>query len=477
MKKRTKLIIGLACALGATLALAGCTIAEAPYDSLAKEGANVQIVYDRNGGVFAALDNFDLVDVYKGEDVERGVRLLAPGDSRRGTMEAQRTSISRSGYFFAGWYRVRTPLTDGAGNALDEDGAPCSQTGKAQAYTYGGRWDFDAERCGMDDVTPIEGEKDRYSLTLYAAWIPNFTYSFYCETEDGWQEYATVEINPSVTESIDVPVWDDNSGRLNYSLFPTREGYTFEKVFADPQKATELTSAIPHTGEVDYATGTGVGRDVPLYTTWRAGNWYKVSKAQQLINNASSTGSYELLGDLDFEGLSWPFSGMQFGGTIEGNGHVVQNVTARQTSSDQRQYGGLFGRILAGAKLTDVSFENVSFTLSAGTNRTEGSYGLFAGEFSEQATVEGVTVTGNFYVGNVFENYRGADSAYIDGYSVGVISGNLWDGGISAEEISVEAIEVDYKYDIYGNAVKGYTRAVSVEADGSVRISAIDPEA
>ena len=132
-----------------------------------------------------------------------------------------------------------------------------------------------------------------------------------------------------------------------------------------------------------------------FYVEWTEGEWFHIYNADQFIKNAGASVNYVIYEDLDFEGKIWPtsFATGNFAGTIEGGGHKITNVSVEQTNNS-KPYAGLFGQITEKAKISDVSFENVTFTIKSGTRVAGASYGLFAGLVSEGSVVENVSVKG-----------------------------------------------------------------------------------
>lgn len=426
MKKRTKLIIGLVVACAGSCIFAACSADNSPYNEFHEKGASVSVHYDPNGGQFNSTEFVTLTDVYPLAQAQKGVVLLEPGIEERGDADVRSLStISRSGYFLAGWYRERSLRTDGNGNALDEDGNLCSESGKAQGYTYAGRWDFEHNEVFQvgSDWEYVEGE---YALTLYAAWIPNFSYAFYEETENGWSQYGTYTFNPILTaeyKTMSLPALDEEGVAMDYgSVFAQAAGKTFVAAYADAEKTQACEGTFTHLGEIDYEHGVSVNGITACYTTWRDGVWYNIYQVSQFIEHSDINGCYNIYADLDFTDETWytGFSRNTFTGQIIGNGHTFRNIGITQTDVTQT-YGGLFGRISAEAVFKDISFENVSYTLKAGSRINPSSFGLFAGEISNDATMENVSVSGTFYIGsNLYRPASGFNS-----YNIGILSGNL----------------------------------------------------
>lgn len=470
MKKRTKILIALIGVLGGTLALGACASAD-PYELLGEQGYDVRVVYDKNGGAFANLESVDLVDVYSTASVEKGVKLVRPGDAVRGQLQATRTAVSKSGCFLIGWYRECTARTDEEGNALDEDGNLCSATGKAQAYLYSGYWDFDSSRLSLEDdgIKSVEDGKGgtHYEFTLHAAWASNFEYHFYAEENSAWKEYGVTSLNPQIASEIALPAWNTSTGRMDYGTnFAARENETFLAAYSDPEKTQPLTGTVVHPGKVDLENGTVENRSVAVYTTWEKGTWFRITTAQQLISNAQANGCYRIEADLDFDELFWNFSAMEFSGTIEGNNHTLSNIAAQQ--STERVYGGIFGKVLKEATIKDVTFKDVVLTIASATRQADGLYGLLAGELSAEATLQKVSLSGTVEIGDLIREHN------YENFRIGLVSGNLVSAGIEYK-VNVKVLEVQIGQDDWGNPINGFPVTAKAEENGAVTV-AVNPD-
>lgn len=481
MRKRTKIIIALAAACAGTLVLGACADT-GPYHDLQKNGGySVQVRYEANGGLFDQRANTSVVSVYKLEDVKKGVTIYAPNDKEHIGRDA--STLTRGGYFLAGWYSVREPRVNANGDPLDEDGNVCnietpvvdekgkpvldlegkeqtvllSANGKEQSYTYSNRWNFeDSAKLTLNDVEKTED--DEYTLTLYAAWVPEFTYRINMKDETGeWQVVATKSFNPLNSpelKSIDVPEWDAETGKMEYGEFPEAKlkkgddtvDLTFCAVYEDKEMSTPLT-AITHSSEYNEENGTSTEAELykDYYAEYREGLWFRIYTARQLANNARANGCYEILEDLDFGGtgenaVSWPssftgnFSGTIVGMDAEGNETTrkISNVSVK--NSDARSLcGGIFGRITSKARIENINFENATFHLQKGTTQSSAQFGLFAGELNTSATIKNVTVSGTFVFGldtpidQVLDSFAAANPMP----SFGILTGNQETGGIN----------------------------------------------
>ena len=487
MKTKTKIAIVCGCACVATLVFAGCTVWDTPYDSIENKGYTVSVRYDINGGEFSASPQTDVVDVFHIDTAKRGVKLIDPGSEERVNDKGNAAGLlpTRSGYSLAGWYRVREPRVDGSGNALDEYGELCTVSGRAQGLEYGGRWDFDT------DVFRYENEPtEDVALTLYAAWVPNFTYRFL--TSDGTAgEYA---FNPTLQEGkLELPYWADEraaeelkhdaaalekylqetfKGSMTYGSFPRVSDKTFAAIYSDSLMTQQITEdVIVHEGSIDLETGTAVNPVQTFYTTWSEGTQYHIYTAKQLAENTNIAGVYEIRRDLDFSlkdtqdfliarwGAGFTegdFSG-KFIGIGEG-GRTVSNINIVQTSTSQLR-GGLFGRLMDGSVIENITFENVTYELNAASRMQGSEFGPFAGNISSGATLSNVKiVNGTLSIGaGIYTGYTR--------YQVGTVASNYSGTGVTHD------IRVVLKPRVSGTT-KTWPHAVTIGTNGILTISA-----
>ena len=358
---------------------AGCSAEQTPYEINDADNYTVSVKYDANGGTFTTntsvmFSSYNISGMKTNADGNAEIPLLAPEDSRRGN---DAFTAYNSGYFLAGWYSERT-------ETLDEQGNP--------VYVYSGRWDFEN---GLLEVDPTRTYSSAEPvMTLYAAWVPLFEIEFY-DLHSG--EYlSSYTFDPAAEGELLVPAWDTESGCIEMYDFPTRSGYTFSAAYYDPEGTQAVKAVVDHPGAVDYSNGVGKDTSMKLYVDYMEGEWYHIYNVEQFLDNASVSGSYVLHEDLDFAGQIWPTALMygNFSGTIEGNGHTIRNVELAQTNNSKVN-SGLFGYLTETARLRDVTFENVTFTIKAGTRVAGASYGLLAGTISSGASLEEVRILGS----------------------------------------------------------------------------------
>lgn len=404
MKKKHHLLAPLLGAVLLTLlllSLASCANFGPPWDKMDGEGYTVSVRFDANGGLFAGTEKVTVVDVFNPLDND-AVYLLPPDDPRRGDGNA--FEVSRTGYFFAGWYRERH----------EAEGTT----------TYGGKWNFD------EDTLSVSGEgatSEVPVLTLYAAWIPYPTFEIYAKDSSGnWVKTDTV-----TDLSLTVPAWDEKTGKLNMGSFPKREKHTLWNVYTDPE-CTQVAEGT-YFGTFDEETATPTVSVIPLYTEWREGDWYRIYDADQWLSLAGASRSYSVMADIDFEGFLWPptFTKANFSGTVEGNGHVFRNISLHLGDNSQTN-NGLFGTLSEKARIQNLALENVTVTLAAGSRKAGATFGLLCGGAAEGCALDGVTVSGKLILGK--DMILGQD------LRIGLVSaaGNL---GLDASLVTVESEE------------------------------------
>ena len=402
MRKKIKvtLVALMSMAIGAIAA--GCAGEATPYEVNDKDNYSVSVKFDANGGTFTTntsiiVDSYNVGDMSTNSEGQAEIPLISPDNEVRGN---DAFTAVNNGYFFAGWYEERIENTDSEGNVT---------------YTYANKWDFEK------DVLKVDANKDYSSkepvMTLYAAWVPMFEIEFY--SLDSGEYIDKLTFDPTTMDKINVPVWDEETGKIDMFDFPKKEGYTFTNVYYDaegtlPVEGTEFE----HTGSVDFATGTGKDNVMKLYIDWVEGEWYHIYTVEQFLDNASVNGCYEIHADLDFAEVIWPSSLMygNFNGKINGNGHTFKNIEVVQTNNSKLN-AGLFGNITEKSSLKDVTFENVNFTIKSGTRMQGTSFGLLAGVIATEANVQGVKVLSSTL------NIDSSCYFGVDDYSIGLVCG------------------------------------------------------
>ncbi|MGM9602202.1 MAG: hypothetical protein ACI3W5_11575 [Faecousia sp.] len=419
MNRNMKKILTACLLLAALTFVTGCAGKATPYEL--NDGGNytVSVKYDANGGIFTTntsviVDSYNLSEIKTNGEGNAEIALLSPDSAYRGN---DAFAAYNNGYFLAGWYTQRTESTDAEGNTV---------------YTYCGRWDFENDRLTVDPAGTYTSAEP--VLTLYAAWIPLFEIEFYSL---GTDEYlGSYTFNPMTEGDILVPAWNEGTGAIDMYHFPRKAGFTYECAYYDAQGSRSVdTPALEHPGLVNYETGTAENASMKLYVDWTEGEWYHIYNVEQFLNHASVSGCYVIHADLDFAGEIWPTSLMygNFSGTIQGNGHTFRNIELAQTNNSKVN-AGLFGYMTETAGLSDLTFENVTFTIQAGTRVVGTSYGLLAGTISSGAALNNVSI-----LDSVLQIDSGCFFG-VDDYAIGLISGMGCPDGMDYSGITCTAV-------------------------------------
>lgn len=376
MNQKIKAIL-TACLLLTILAFtAGCAAEKTPYEINDGDNYTVSVKFDANGGTFTTntsviVDSYNISEMQKNGEGQVEIALLSPDNAYRGN---DAFTAIKNGCFLAGWYAERTETLDSEGNS---------------SYVYSNKWDFENDLLSVDPGKTYTSQEP--VLTLYAAWVPLFEIEFYSLNTGEYLQSLTY--NPTIDGEILVPDWNMETGAVEMYDFPERSGYTFNGAYYDAEGTQPVDTVVVHPGTVDYTNGVAKNAVMKLYIDWMEGEWYHIYNVEQFLDNASVNGSYVLYADLDFTDEIWPTSLMygNFGGTIEGNGYTIRNVDAAQTNNSKVN-AGLFGQLTETAQLKDLTFENVTFTIQAGTRVTGASYGLLAGTISGEAAFTNVAI-------------------------------------------------------------------------------------
>ena len=452
MKTKLKLVVSLACLSVICLGAASCKDPTKDQE-MAEKGYVISVTYDPNGGKFMNRDGITIKDYFNPNfyqtetDGSVQISLLEPTDPSRPTSSLDKITLSRPNYSWVGWYQERNVVTNGSGEVVDVDGNVLelkedgsyvyAANGKeaTPAYSYSGRWDFQTEKLTYkaEDYADSDG---MMSLTLYAGWVPYYEFHYYYQTDNGWEmegttsfDYVKAQTNNSGLDYLWLPQWSD--GAMNYThsqtsyTFPRKKDTTFLKAYTDEDCTQEITTdSFKHTGTLDVATGAASNRIQNIYVVADEGEQYRITNAQQLINNVNVNGYYEIQRDLDFTDLRWPagFSIGRFTGKFYGanqTSYKISNVNV-SVNNEGAQYGGLFGFIDASAEIKDVNFENATVDLMKANGKSnETAFGLFAGYIEDEALISNVKVSGTLKIGGI---------SLANGWSINLLANGNNDG-------------------------------------------------
>lgn len=377
MKHRIKLFLIPFVLLATLFLVTACGNNSTAYDDNDAIGHTVSVKFDANGGVFTGtstlmVDSFNISNMQKDSSGMVNLKLLDPTDSKRGDW-----TPANGSKVLAGWYKERTESTDNEGNVI---------------YSYSGKFDFET------DVVTVDPSKTYTSaepvLTLYAVWVEKFSVNF-ISMETG-ESLGTYEFNPMGNVTISVPTWNTETGSMDMYKFPAINGKTFEAAYYDAEGTQPVGETVIHGGKIEPSTGVAVDPVMNVYVKYTEGNWYHITNAKQLSAISDTTGHYVIEADLDFseDGAFWPTSFVhgKFTGSIQGNGHTIKNVTVEQSNINKTETG-LFGSLMSGCKISDVTFENITLIISRGARTPGSSFGLLAGNVNPGTELENVKIT------------------------------------------------------------------------------------
>ena len=414
MKLKKRSFLTLCLLLVTMLLISGCSGEKTPYEINDRDNFNVSVKFDANGGLFTTntsviVDSFNISNLQTNADGQVEIALLSPDDQNRGK---DGFKPYNNGYFLAGWYAERTGTADADGNTV---------------YTYSNKWDFSADTLKVAPNGTYSSAEP--VLTLYAVWVPMFEIELY--DLDSGEYLDAISFDPNVSSEFVLPVWNQDTGSIDMKDFPARDGYTFNGIYLDEQGTQSVTDAsIKHNGYVNEENGTASNGTMKLYVDWMEGEWFHIYTAEQFVKNAKLNGNYVIHADLDFSEEIWPTTLMHgaFTGTIQGNGHIFSNVSAVQTNNSKPN-SGMFGQVKSDAQITDLTFQNASFTISRGARVSGACFGLLAGQIETGADLTGVRIVSSALKVD-------SNCAFLsEDYSIGLVCGGGDASGIDASGI------------------------------------------
>ncbi|MBQ3017733.1 MAG: hypothetical protein IJD89_02195, partial [Clostridia bacterium] len=220
----------------------------------------------------------------------------------------------------------------------------------------------------------------------------------------------------------------------------------FKGLYLDKDLKTPMGEKYTHPFVYDEATATISNLTLRVWVGYeeKAGEWYKIYSSAQLANNASASGNYEILADLEFTALTaWPnvFRNNDFTGTIVGNGHKISGISLESNTGSATL--GMFKSISKDAKIENVNFENVSALIDRIYIKPGARYAVVAASIEDGFKFEGVTFTNATLkiTTSAFNLHQDSIIGLVcaEGYSDAL--------GISLEGFGTEAVTTEY--DIY----------------------------
>ena len=465
MKRKIITVLALALLLSAAVLLSSCSQWQPPYISLDKSGSNVSVKYLSGGGAFEGTNGITVVDVFNPQNISadengnKSISLIPPESEKRGNNAFE---IFRTGYALSGWF-IAEPITENSDTAgktlLDANGAITTVKEDA-CYILSDKWNFDSDKVTLDAEKTYSSAVP--ALTLTALWLEHVTFEFY----DG-----ETKVGSATGLSVDLPVWDTATGKMNYKNFLSVDGktvdidsITYQYIDENGVSGEILPMTDTVAGLYDYDKGVCNSPTVKIYADWLDGEWYRITDAVQLRNINNTAGCYDIQADLDFTNVPWPtlFADGEFTGKIIGNGHKISNVNAMRKNTSS-SYSGLFGSLSETSVIENVTFENAAYTIDGSIRGV--TYGLLAGA-NGGATLTNVSVSGKLVFTERLINNRSTKQMLIDGdIVIGAIFGEGGNSHVNFSSVTLEHQEPE-KVDA----------TLSIDGDGMITVTYPDGE-
>ncbi len=424
--------------------LAGCSIGmDSVEDILEKNDLVAQITYYSNGGWFGEESaKIFSRDLYYKEDAR-------PFEITNSTA----IKLNSAEDVYAGWYRVKTVQKDGQTHFVcDLEGSSAdaySIDGRGAVVSYEGQYvigEADYETLLKQEKAPKLALGDEFNFNTYeikkgdmiylaAGWVPNQKIEYVLITE-GCSEITLESGEKYADRSIVATALFDKNGKYtvptDYNLTPIKDtitdatfvDYYYYEEGADVNNLTLLVEKYPEKKIDSPADG-----NLKVFVKYTAGaNWNVVrfpSDVKAMFRATSS--KFYVSRDINCsseKAYSFALQGINRV-NIKGNGHTITGI---KMQTDGTISGGsavsLFGKVTAEAKIEDVTFENVTLTVTTKASNTpsyvnvyllahalnaQDAYPTFSNVAFNNVTVD-VTLANNCSVENILEGNDGYDT-------------------------------------------------------------------
>lgn len=404
MKKRFKLaLLSALMTVASVLILGACTLNKTEEEIKAEYNLNASVTYYANGGCFNKVPESTEITLWMDASVEaypfeipsdnKQLNAQSPHQLDKGSM-----LVTRDRYIFDGWYEA----------VIDENTGKPAVDGKGAVVIL--------PENKVNFSKPLAMGKEMH---LVAKWIPiqkveihvvsdvTFTATVQSITEDMELEKDSNDVTVVVEKSVkngDVVhlasySTTESKVDLGSMAFPASnaKGATFVDFYFDEA----CTQVIQREDLSLYPTDEDGNRKI--YAKYIAGDWTLLSTANdittKLFKENNVTGNFYLRNDIDMGVLAGGVSPRaSFAGTIIGNGHTISNlkVVVSSTTIGENGVYSIFGTLKSGAKISDLTMEN--WTMSVTTKPSTGSVSayFFASNVDKGATLtfDKVTIKG-----------------------------------------------------------------------------------
>ncbi len=402
--------------------LAGCKLGTSLEDVIKNNNLEAVVSYYANGGVFETGLNEKNI-YYQSGSVP--LNLGAEGVS----VQSGSVSITKIDYDFVGWYDLQ--LKDGE--------SPYDENGKLKIPENEKPMNFSVALASGDH------------WYVYAKWVVVEMLNFVLVTEDGGTMSVTAYGNTKDYANGDLlNTQSFKTGavqRPNNPVYGTVADYTFVDYYVDKECTERPVWPIA-------AKGGDEPADTVIYAKYIPGKWTIIKDATDFakVDFSNAKASYYLYNDIDCSGINYVKSST-FACTFEGNGHKVKNLSVKFSQTETRDKISAFGRIESGAKMLNVTFENLNVTYTANEKIPVIEAYLFAYKIDEGATITGVTVTGKLTLNTYMLNGNNVTVENLDD-----ALSNWLVGGFETDEAALAA----------------WTGINMAKDDGSVTLAIID---
>lgn len=383
MSKRFKvlLMIVLTALCTACLAVAGCKVGR-PSRADETKGYNIHVVYYANGGRFDGMDRYVRELYVKCNEGESSVAFFNI------TPDSESSTVSYTDYDFVGWYfpqkysggehdgEIMYTYTDAAGNThpafvkRDDKGNILLDSEARPVYVAEGVTGDIEERyitvVPSSTAVPASYMIDDYSdIAVCAVWKPSLKVLYKLVCEDG-KTYLDEGGNSYTNGSVlDERSFGNSNLYTPVSTAPKQlKGATFAKSFLDENLTRDIETITRPEGV------NGEDPESPvIYCHYIDGDWEVVtspSEAVRMFNSLNDGKKYYLYNDVSLSGRSVTVNNNKdTTATIQGNGNVISDISITSASLANGSRVSLLGNIKESASVTDVTFKNIKFDITA----------------------------------------------------------------------------------------------------------------
>lgn len=364
-KTKIKIIVLLCCAFAAAL-IVGCSVGQTSVeDFLKSKNAREQCVYYyANGGNFSGSLTTSVKSVYyaEGTPIVDGVTVTA---------KTTALTVVRTDYIFDGW---QTGETDENGDPVFDDNGYLVLTG--------------------ENFTSRNIEKGE-TLYLGAVWTEDVAVKIVLVADDGFT-LKDADDNTYVTG--DTIVTGNFGSQSSYTLDNSKTPLTSKNgTFLQYYRDAECTD--PYTSTSTSLAKPTDGNDIIVYAKYIEGVYTVVTTAknvQTMFNGRRNSTAYYLYSytgdrEIDCSSVAFTFTSSDTKFKIYGNGFTLKNLSFTETSASNGESLSMFGKLTSEAVIEDITFENVTMTVTGRGSIT--FYALFL-SVEEGATLSDVSISG-----------------------------------------------------------------------------------